>query len=185
MLLGETCVPTSAFSDWQLELSHTGKGGNWWRDEEGGGGGGEKLSGLVVNTFWRDRDGIAFMRTKEGRREDGSNVSVESPESCWFGGFRLWFLSSLSSLPSLSPPVLTLLFGSVSPEKEKWQSLAHSPALSLSPHFFLLSNISISLLNTSLLSFRCHFSHLQHHFLPLSPLFPYLLFHFLSVCPAD
>lgn len=156
-------------------FSH-GEGWKLMKGWRGRWGGGEKSSGLVVNTFWRDRDGIAFMRTKEGRREDGSHVSVESPESCWFGGFRLWFLSSL---PSLSPPVLTLLFGSVSPEKEKWQSLAHSPALS--PHFFLLSNISISLLNTSLLSFHCHFSHLQHHFLPLSPLFPYLLFHFLCL----
>lgn len=78
-------------------------------------------------------------------------LCLHSPHQCWLCYLDQWVLKKRNGNLSLSLP------------------------LSLSPHFFLLSNISISLLNTSLLSFRCHFSHLQHHFLPLSPLFPYLV----------
>ena len=126
-LLGETCRLTSAFSDRQPWLAHRGEEGNRW----GGRQWSEGSSGLVVNSFGGMTPAFPFIGTKEGRGEDGSDVSVESPESCRFSGFRLW-LSSLQSSLSVS---LSATADCVICINESWkrEMVIPFPRFSLSP----------------------------------------------------
>ena len=116
-----------------------------WRWEVGGS---EGSSGLVVSTFGEMTVALPSSEWKREGGEDGSNVSVESPESCRFSGFSLWLLSLLSSL-CLSAVADCVICINESWRKEMVISFSVSFSCSISQSVLLKDFIFLSL--TSLL----------------------------------
>lgn len=89
---------------------------------------------------------VAFPSSEWKREggEDGSNVSVESPESCRFSGFSLWLLSLLSSL-CLSAMADCVICINESWRKEMVISFSVSFSFSISQSVLLKDFIFLSL----------------------------------------